>query len=410
MAFVPAPSRSYFDNNATTPATRFPQVLNSMANVFRYAYGNPSASYAEGVAARNALSEARALVALCLGVPADALYFTGGGTDSNNILVRDVMGRQAREHGRDIIVTSAVEHSSVRITAARCGYRHIEVPVDGKGRVLRQEYERILAQHGPRIGLVSIIYAQNEVGTLQPIRDLALRARQLLGTGADGVALVPFHTDATQAMGKYVLNPRTLGVDAMTGSAHKFNGPRGVGILYAGADVLDAVYTPQTGGGQERGIRCGTENVPAIVGAAAALRESLGPPNTRAERAQYVRRLRDYIRDSLRARVPDMVVNGDEVDGLYNTLSVAFPGCHGPTLATELDARGFAVGSGSACNRAAPSKVLAAMRVPEAVLHGTVRISLSGETTQDECAHLVSAISGALPACRARDAERFPPR
>lgn len=248
--------------------------------------------------------------------------------------------------------------------------------------------------------MVSIILAQNEVGTRQRIPALARAVREILGPH------VPFHTDATQALGKYYVDPAMLGVDMLTGSAHKFHGPRGVGILYAREGILNPEATTMTGGDQERGCRSGTENVPAICGAAAALEHMLGDPEAYDRRVARIRGLRDSILRTIVDEIPGVTINGDPERGLYNTLSVSFPEGHGHAIREFLDAEGVAVGSGSACSRGKNSSTILAMLAgnPEAesIAHGTIRISLSEMNTAAECAYAAKTIVRAHRATQER--------
>ena len=372
--------RVYLDNNATTPILK--DALRGMADAYRNRWGNPGGPYAEGSAAKKALEWARAVFAKHMDVDPESIIFTSCGTESNNIVLRSVMGTCAGTR-RDIIVTSSVEHSSIRNTADLCGFKHIQVPVDRKGYVDAEAFARILRSNASHIGLVSIIMAQNEVGTIQRISGLVRIAREILGPN------VPFHTDATQMLGKYYIHPRKLGVDLLTGSAHKFHGPRGVGILYAREGALRPAASIMTGGGQERGCRSGTENVPAIYAAAIAFDYMLGSESRWEKRAVKTRTLRDTMLESLRRAVPGLIVNGDPQRGLYNTLSVSFPEGHGHAICLYADKDGVSIGAGSACSKGKPSQSLAAMfgdsDAAKQIAHGTVRISLSHFTTEAEC-------------------------
>ncbi|MDR3541470.1 MAG: aminotransferase class V-fold PLP-dependent enzyme, partial [Desulfosporosinus sp.] len=204
------------------------------------------------------------------------------------------------------------------------------------------------------------------------------------------------HTDATQMMGKYYLHPERLGVDLMTGSAHKFHGPRGVGILYAREGVINPSATTMTGGGQERGCRSGTENVPAIYGAAIAFDNMMDDVSRWEERVTRVKTLRDTMMETLRRSVPGLIVNGDPYNGLYNTMSISFPNAHGHAICAYANKGGVAIGSGSACSKGKPSETLQAMLgdsdVATKIIHGTVRISLSHLNTASQCSMAVDII------------------
>jgi cysteine sulfinate desulfinase/cysteine desulfurase-like protein len=371
--------RIYLDNNATTPM--IPESSEAVCDAMRRLWGNPSALYAEGKAARDALEWARGVFAKFMNVKPETIYFTSCGTESNNIALRGVMGASPR--GRDVVVTSSVEHSSIRKTADACGFKHIMVPVDRQGYVDEGAYRSILTSNARNIGLISIIMGQNEVGTLQRIPALVKIARELLGP------TVPFHTDATQVLGKYYVHPDALGVDMLTGSAHKFHGPRGVGILYSREGILTPTKTPMTGGGQERGCRSGTENVPSIIGAAVAFKHALNNESKWERRKSRVKTLRNTILASLVRGVPGLIVNGDPQRGLYNTLNVSFPGAHGHAMVDYMDRHGISVGSGSACSKGKPSEVLVNMmghtEVGVKIAHAAIRISLSSMNNEEEC-------------------------
>jgi len=372
-------SRLYFDNNATTPISR--DALEAMVSACKKDWGNPSAGYREGARAKKTLEWSRAVFAKYMDVDPETIIFTSCGTESNNIALRGVI--RAAGRGVDTIVTSAVEHSSIRKTADVCGCNHVMVPVDRKGYVDETAFRRILMSNSRRVALVSIILGQNEVGTIQRIPALVRIVREVLGPD------VPFHTDATQMMGKYFIHPEKLGVDLMTGSAHKFHGPRGVGILYARKGAMDPSLSTMTGGGQERGCRAGTENVPAIYGAAVAFKDALGDVSRWERRAARVKALRDTMLAALVRNVPGLVINGDPQRGMYNTLNVSFPDGHGHAIVDHADESGLAVGSGSACSKGKPSETLMAMfgdsEGGQRVAHGAIRISLSHTTTASQC-------------------------
>ena len=387
----------YADNAATTLMRH--SVISKYATMCSEAYGNPSSLHALGRKARDVLEDARVVHAKYMGgVPADTVYFTSCGTESNNIIIRGVMAG-ARAKGRDLAVISSVEHSSVRKTAEQvCGAdRCILVPVDDVGRVDEWAFEDILQRNADRIALVSVILAQNEVGVFQQIPKLVTTVRRIGGHE------IMFHTDATQAFGKYVISPEDLGVDLMTASAHKYHGPRGVGVLYAKKGALDPVHLPMSGGGQERGCRSGTENVPAIAAAAEALECMLGDDRESMRRKTEVRRMRDFVIRGVVSSVPGCKVLGDPAVGLYNLVSISLPGgVAGSDVAAALDSKGIYIGSGSACNKGKPSAGLLAMHKTEQEVRGVIRISLCEFNTQGQCEVLVREIVGAWKALASR--------
>lgn len=379
-------NRIYLDNNATTQI--HPDALKGMISVYKNAWGNPGGPYYEGERAKHALEWARGIFAEYMGVEPGTIYFTSCGTESNNIALRSVMGVAPKN--RDIVVTSSVEHSSIRKTADAFGYKHIQIPVDRKGYIIEKDFERILESNHRNIGMISIILAQNEVGTIQPIARLVKIARRILGPN------IPFHTDATQILGKEYIQPELLGVDMLTGSAHKFHGPRGVGILYARDGLVTPSATPMTGGGQERGCRSGTENVPAIYGAALAFEAMLKNPKQQENRKQRTKTIRDMMLATLVRNIPNVHVNGDPELGLYNTLSVSFPNGHGHAICDFANAEGVSIGAGSACSKGKPSESLISMfgssEAANKIIHGTIRISLSTFTTTEEAEQAISII------------------
>lgn len=388
MQRLAAERRVYLDANATTPP--HPRALEAMMETARNSWGNPSSSYNEGVAAKASLTRARSTFARLMAVEPNTIIFTSCGTESNNIAIRSVMSKSLTE-GRNVLITSAIEHPSVKRTAACLtgGVNHVQVGVDSRGYVSKQDLENKLRQHHRRVAMVSIIFAQNEVGTIQYISQIAKMVKQYCPQAV-------FHSDATQILGKDVIQPELFGVDMMTGSAHKFHGPRGVGILYAKKGIIDSYVTPMTGGGQEDGCRSGTENVAAIVGAAVAFEQAIGNEIAWLDKFQRTRANRDAMMDYLLKQVPGARVNGDPQNGLFNTLSISFPHVHGHALAEYLDKHGVSVGSGSACSKGKPSESLQAMygTSPEAtaLIHNTIRISLTPHTSRDDCEYAMMQI------------------
>ena len=338
------PGRIYADSAATTMIR--PEALEAYNSACVTAFGNPSSQHAPGRAGHNALEWSRNQYASYMNVSPDTIFFTSCGTESNNIVIRGVLSHMKKTMNRGVIVTSSVEHSSIRKTAELVAGQgnHIMVPVDSKGYVVEDKFREILTTNAENVALVSIILAQNEVGTLQRIPSLVRIAREVLGPQ------IPFHTDATQAFGKYYICPESIGVDLMTGSAHKFHGPRGVGLLYARPNVLDPTLSIITGGGQEKGCRSGTENVPAIVASAVALNYMLRDPEVWSERKARVRAMRDMVLNILAQNVRGLETNGDYQRGLYNMLSVSLPGGKSSEIVKKLDSEGISIGSGSACN------------------------------------------------------------
>ena len=381
------PAPIYADNAATTVIR--PSALTVYNEACMRAFGNPSTQHAPGRSAHDTLEWARGIHAKYMNVDPSSIFFTSSGTESNNIAVRGVLACARKTSGRLMIVTSAMEHSSIRKTAelAAGPPNHVMAAVTPDGYVDEAKFVDLLQSNARHVAMISIILAQNEVGTLQRIPALVRIAKSVVGPS------VVFHTDATQAFGKYFINPETLGVDLLTASAHKYHGPRGVGILYARQGVLDPVYLPITGGGQERGCRSGTENVPAIAAAAAALEHMLGDQFVWEQRKLRVRSMRDSLLQGIITGIPGARYNGDPARGLYNLASFVLPGgVSGTEVASRLDAEGISIGSGSACNKGRPSESLLAMgRTPDEI-RGVIRISLSEFNTEKDCQSIVAAV------------------
>ncbi len=360
-----ADRRIYLDNNATTETAK--AVREAMREHLAGRFGNPSSIHAAGRDARDAVEDARRKVAKLLHVRPRRIVFTAGGSESDNLAVKGVaLARRAR--GRHI-VTSAIEHPAVLEACTfleRMGWEVTRLEVDADGRV---DPERLRAAMTGRTVLVSVMTANNEVGTVQPIGELCRIARE-------GGAL--FHTDAVQAAGKTELRPEALGVDLLTLSAHKIHGPKGVGALYVaeGVELEPLVH----GGSQERGLRAGTENVAGIVGAGEAARLAAAAVG----RAGEVAALRDRLEEGILGLVPGARVNGHRRERLPNTLNVTLPGIRGESLVIAMDRRGISMSSGSACKSGSPepTHVLRAMGRTDQEAHCAVRLSLSRDNTR----------------------------
>ncbi|MCG0239496.1 MAG: cysteine desulfurase [Firmicutes bacterium] len=357
----------YLDYNATTPVD--PAVLAAMEPYFTRHFGNPSSTHAYGRAAREAVEKARAQVAALLGCAPEEVVFTGGGSESDNLAIQGVAFAH-RDRGRHII-TTAVEHPAVlqtcRYLAERHGFEVTYLRVDATGRVDPDDVARAIRKDTI---LITVMTANNETGTLQPIREIGAVARR------HGVL---FHTDAAQAVGKIPLNVEDLQVDLLTVAGHKLYAPKGIGALYVRRGV---VLEPLIhGAGHEGGRRAGTENVPYVVGLGAACAlagEKLG------EEPERLRRLRDRLYAALRDRVEGLRLNGHPEQRLPNTLNVSFPGVAGYDLLAAVPE--VAASTGSACHAGvpAPSPVLKAMGLPDEVALGAVRLSLGRWTTETE--------------------------
>jgi cysteine desulfurase len=355
----------YLDHNATTPIA--PEVLDAMRPYLERHFGNPSSGHAPGATAAAAVARARAEVAELLGGEPEGIVFTGSGSEADNLAIKGVALAQLGE--RDHIVTSAVEHPAVLATCSylqrRLGFRVTIVPVDSGGVVDPGDLRRAIES---RTVLVSVMHANNEVGTVQPIAEIAAAAHER------GVLV---HTDAAQSVGKLPLDVEALGIDLLTVAGHKLYAPKGVGALYVRPGTrLDPVIH---GGGHEHGLRAGTENVPSIAGLGAAA--ALAGRRLQAGAHVQVRALRDRLHASLRSAVPGLALNGHPEARLPNTLNVSFPGLDGEELLAR--APSIAAATGSACHsgRTEPSSVLTAMGLDADRALGAVRLSLGYDTT-----------------------------
>ncbi|MBE7560746.1 cysteine desulfurase [bacterium] len=370
--------RIYLDHNATTPLD--PEVREAMRPFLSERFGNPSSIYQEGMDARYGVEKARMQVAELLGCEEEEVIFTGGGSESDNAAIFGTL-RALRERGRHII-TSQIEHPAVLRTCQYLekyeGYKVDYLPVDRDGRV---GVEDVAAALRPDTALVTIMLANNETGAIQPIRELCARAHE------QGVR---FHTDAVQAAGKVPLSVGELGVELLSLSAHKFHGPKGMGVLYCkrGTELFPLIF----GGGQERGLRAGTENVAGIVGtghAAMLARRRL------AEDAARLGELRDLLENQLLQRVPGARVLAGGAHRLPNTSLMTFANVPGVELVAEIDGLGVCASSGSACSAGTTkvSHVLSAMGVSRAEGLSAVRFSLGRDNTRQEIERAAAVVA-----------------
>jgi cysteine desulfurase len=377
---------AYLDNNATTRVD--PRVVEAMMPLFSIAYGNPSSMHALGAAAKSAVHRARVSVQDLIGAVQDSeVIFTSGGTESDNLAILSALEASPR---RREIVTSAVEHPAVRTLCEfleqNKGIRVHMIPVDRDGHLDISAYEAALSE---RIALVTIMWANNETGTIFPVAELAERAKAV---GA------LFHTDAVQAAGKVPIDLKSTAIDMLSLAAHKMHGPKGVGALYVRKGVR---FRPQIkGGNHERGRRAGTENTPGIVGfgKAAELAAQHLP-----EEASRVRALRDRLEQALTHQIRHCFAVGDRDNRLPNTTSIAFEYIEGEGILLLLDRAGIAASLGSACSTGSfePSHVMRAMKVPDTALHGVVRFSLSRDNTEADIDRVVDVMPGILDKLRA---------
>ena len=375
----------YLDYAATTPVD--PRVLEEMLPFFAEQYGNASSVHAAGRTAREALDVARERVAALIGAVPDEIVFTSGGTEADNFALQGCMGAWAgrREH----LVTTAIEHAAVMETARhveRRGKRVTFVPVDEQGYVAVEAVEPTL---GDDTALVSVMLANNEVGTMQPVAEIAAICHE---RGA------VVHTDAVQALGQIPVNVDALGVDMLSMSAHKLYGPKGVGALYIRRGTR--MHAVTFGGEQERRRRAGTENVPGIVGfgKACELARGLLPTEPQREAA-----LRDRLVAGIRDTIADAIYCGHPHERLPNNAHFCFPGANGEALLIRLDDKGIYAATGSACSSASlePSHVLAAMGIPLELAYNSVRFTLGRGTTEEDIEYTLAELPLAVQQTRA---------
>ncbi len=366
----------YADNAATTRVSD--TAFNAMLPYFKEQYGNPSSLYTVGQKAQEALYSARETMAKYLNCDIKEITFTSGGSEADNqaILTGAYLGEKK---GKKHIISSAFEHHAVLHTLKKLESQGFEItllPVHSDGFVRVDELEAAIR---PDTALVTIMYANNEIGTVQPIAEIGRVCRE------KGVL---FHTDAVQAAGHIKIDVKAENIDMLSLSAHKFHGPKGIGMLYAKKGIN--LYTLIEGGAQERGKRAGTENVPAIMGMAAAFKEA----NENIDKNfDYVKSLRDKLAQGL-SKIPHSKINGDISKCLAGTLNMCFEGIEGESLLLLLDDRGISASSGSACTSGSldPSHVLLALGLPHEVAHGSLRISLSEYNTEEEAEHILKNV------------------
>ena len=366
----------YADNAATTKLS--PAVLEAMMPYLTEEYGNPSSLYRFGNHAKRAIEQARKEVADVLGAEPFEILFNGGGTEADN-WVKEIM-RSLKARGKNHFITSAVEHHALLHSAQRLqkeGFEVTFIPVDREGRI---DPEQVRAAIRPETGLVSIMFANNEIGTIYPIQEIGAICRQ---------AGVLFHTDAVQAAGHLPINVKEMNIDLLSLSAHKFHGPKGVGAFYCRRGIpLPSLID---GGAQERGKRAGTENVAGIVGLGAALRLA---NEEMSEASARVSAMRDRLIDGILQTVPMCRLNGPRHNRLPGNCNISFLGIEGESLLLRLDLAGIAASSGSACASSSldPSHVLLAIGLPHEVAHGSVRLSLSDYNTEEDVDYILEKL------------------
>lgn len=372
--------RIYLDNAATTKMSR--TAVDAMLPYMDTVYGNPSSLHSAGQEAAEALDNARERIAKCLGCPGKEIIFTSGGSEADNQAILSAARAGARK-GKKHIITTAFEHHAVLHTLKKLEREGFEVTLLGvheDGIVLPEQIDDAIRED---TCLVTVMYANNEIGTIQPIEVIGGICRD---------RGVTFHTDAVQAAGHLHIDVKEQNIDMLSLSAHKFHGPKGIGALYArkGTDLSALIE----GGAQERGKRAGTENIPAIMGMAAALEEACGSID---ENARKLSALRDKLIAGL-SEIPHSILNGDAFSRLPGNVNFCFEGIEGESLLLLLDDKGICASSGSACTSGSldPSHVLLAIGRVHDIAHGSLRLTLSEENTEEEIAYTVRAVKEAV--------------
>ena len=375
----------YLDHAATT-ATR-PEVVEAMLPYFTENYGNPSAVYDLGAKNKSVVTESRETIAKALGTDAQNIYFTAGGSESDNWAL--VATAEAYKNKGNHIITSKIEHHAIlhpcEYLEKERGYEVTYVDVDENGVIKLDELKKAIR---PTTILISVMFANNEIGTIQPIKEIGAIAKE------HGIL---FHTDAVQAFGQVPINLDELNIDMLRASGHKLNGPKGIGFLYIrkGVKIRSFIH----GGAQERKRRAGTENVPGIVGFGKAVEIAMA---TMEERTKKEIELRDYLIDRVLAEVPYTRLNGDRECRLPNNVNFSFQFIEGESLLIMLDMAGICGSSGSACTSGSldPSHVLLSIGLPHEIAHGSLRLTLGEENTKEEMDYVIEKIKGIVERLR----------
>ena len=368
----------YADNAATTALSDV--AKKALFDTTERVWGNPSSLHTVGQEAKTVLEGAREKIAALLGADPKEIYFTSGGSEADNQAIVSA-ARNGAKRGKKHIVSTKFEHHAVLHTLdrlAKDGFEVTLVDVHENGVVRPEE---IAAAIRPDTCLVSVMYANNEIGTIQPIREIGAICRE---------KKVPFHCDAVQAVGHIPVNVKDDNIDMLSLSAHKFHGPKGIGVLYAKRGIL--LSNIIDGGAQERGKRAGTENIPSIVSMAAALEESCAHME---ENAKKIARMRDRLIEGL-SKIPHSRLNGDREKRVPGTVNFCFEGIEGESLLLMLDMNGIEASSGSACTSGSldPSHVLLAIGLPHEIAHGSLRLSLSEYNTDADVDHILATVPG----------------
>lgn len=374
----------YLDNAATTKTAS--EVVDAMLPYMTEYYGNPSSIYSLGATSKKAVTEAREKIAECLGVNSSEIYFTAGGSEADNWAIKAVA--EAYEDKGKHIITSKIEHHAVLHTCKYLEKRGFDVTyldVDEQGVINVEQLKEVVR---PDTILISVMAANNEIGTIQPLREIGAIAK------AHGIL---FHTDAVQAFGQIPIDVDECHIDMLSASAHKLNGPKGIGLLYIrkGVKIRSFVH----GGAQERSRRAGTENVPGIVGFGVAAERAFGRMELKCQRESA---LRDYLIRKIEEEIPHCRLNGHRDNRLPNNVNFSFEFIEGESLLIMLDMKGICASSGSACTSGSldPSHVLLAIGLPHEKAHGSLRLTLSEENTEKELDFVVESIKGIVKRLR----------
>lgn len=366
----------YLDNAATTKTAQ--EVVDAMLPYFTESYGNPSSIYEIGQRSKEAITKAREQIAEVLGAKSEEIYFTAGGSEADNWALKAAF--EAYKSKGNHIITTKIEHHAILHTCEyleKRGARVTYLDVDENGIV---KLDDLLEAITPETILISIMFANNEIGAVQPIKEIGMIAKE---------HNILFHTDAVQAFGQVPIDVDALNIDMLSSSAHKINGPKGIGFLYIrkGVKIRSFIH----GGAQERKRRAGTENVPGIVGYGVAAARAA---QTMEERTGKEAELRDYMIRRILAEVPYTRLNGDPKKRLPNNINISFQFIEGESLLIMLDMEGIAASSGSACTSGSldPSHVLLAIGLPHEIAHGSLRLTLSEETTKEDADFVIEKI------------------
>lgn len=361
-------TRIYLDNAATTKTSK--EVVDAMLPYFTEDYGNPSSIYEIGQRSKEAITKAREQIAQVIGAKTEEIYFTAGGSESDNWALKAAF--EAYSGKGNHIITTKIEHHAILHTCEyleKQGARITYLDVDENGLVDLEELQKAIC---PETILISVMFANNEIGTIEPVKEIGMIAKE------HGVL---FHTDAVQAFGQVPIDVDEMNIDMLSSSAHKINGPKGIGFLYIrkGVKIRSFVH----GGAQERKRRAGTENVPGIVGYGVAAKRAA---ESMEERTKKERELRDYLIERVLKEVPYVKLNGDPVKRLPNNMNFSFRFIEGESLLIMLDMKGIAGSSGSACTSGSldPSHVLLAIGLPHEIAHGSLRLTLGEDITKED--------------------------